>query len=418
MSSDSNPQNQLDIAAMTLDAMGVDPADLAAYLEGKGPTPASIRRITFAEYVPVALDALRESTRRAYRPPLRFIAEGWSVPAQEVADVAQLAKELKLNIKIDPDEATHKRCGRLPVDERIKSPGTDDHRLLFAGWGDEALEHISETKVREGARWIRLRAAHLQAMRAARRVEAGRHVHDHDGRGAEESYIAAMRCLFKLAGGDPDIAVSKADNPAKDIKKPPRKQSPRRMLTDEEVAQAWEVTRTRGDDPELDALLFRFHIISGARREGALNLRLRDLCDDTARVFLREKNQRHQWQPVSPSLVEDLRLFAMSRGATGHNDKVFRYRKRPITGRRYDYWLDDVQEALPWADEIGFDAHTLRHHSGSVIERIAGRAVSQAFLRHTPTVVTDGYTVASEAEVASAVARMTGEPHPLAATTS
>lgn len=414
MSSDSNPQNQLAVAAMTLDAMGVDPADLAAYLEGRGPAPSDSRQVTFAEYVPVALDALRNNTRRAYRPPLRFIAEGWSVPADEVADVARLATELELNLRIEPDEATHKRCGRLPVDERMKRRGADDHRLLFAGWGDEALQRISEAKVREGARWIRLRAAHTNAKRAARREENGRYAHDHDGRGAEETYIAAMRCLFKLAGGDPDIAISKSDNPAKDIEKPPRKQSPRRMLTDDEVAEAWEVTRTRGDDPELDALLFRFHIISGARREGALNLRLRDLCDETARVFLREKNQRHQWQPVSPSLVEDLRVFAMSRGATGRNDKVFRYLTRPITGRRYDYWLENVQEALPWADRIGFDAHTLRHHAGSVIERIAGRAVSQAFLRHTPTAVTDGYTVASEAEVAAAVARMTGERHPLA----
>ena len=160
-------------------------------------------------------------------------------------------------------------------------------------------------------------------------------------------------------------------------------------------------------------MLYQFHIKTGARREGALNLRLCDLDDATARVRLDEKFGQIDWQPAPLSLIRDLRAIAIARGAKGDEDKVFRKHGTPISARRYDSWLKRVQAGLPWADKIGVDAHTLRHHAGSVIERIAGKAVAHRFLRHTGQDVTDIYTEATEAEVARAVALMTGEPHPL-----
>lgn len=166
----------------------------------------------------------------------------------------------------------------------------------------------------------------------------------------------------------------------------------------------------------LDAMLYRLHVTGGARREGGLNLRLCDLDELRGLVRLDEKNGEVRWQPVPPSLVRDLMAFATSRGASNPEDAVFRFKDgRPMTDRRYDTWHKRVQRQLNWADEIGFDAHTLRHHAGSVVERLAGKAVAKAFLGHrSVSDVTDIYTAASQAEVAAAVAVMTGEPHPLA----
>jgi len=99
---------------------------------------------------------------------------------------------------------------------------------------------------------------------------------------------------------------------------------------------------------------------------------------------------------------------------------VFWYRARgsqpcrPLTGRRYDTLFQRVQATLPWADQVAFTAHGLRHTAGTLVERLAGTQVARRFLGHADRTVTDTYTDASEAEVAAAVARLTGQPHPLA----
>jgi len=76
-----------------------------------------------------------------------------------------------------------------------------------------------------------------------------------------------------------------------------------RLLDDTEIGELVDAVRTTSNDPDLDLLLVRFHLETGARRQGALNLELRDLDVRRATVWLREKNDHQREQPVSPSLV-------------------------------------------------------------------------------------------------------------------
>ena len=70
------------------------------------------------------------------------------------------------------------------------------------------------------------------------------------------------------------------------------------------------------DNPALDSLIVWFMVESGARDEGMLGLRLRDLDRDRCTVLLREKNDTDGCdQPISPGLLTALDAFARSRGA-------------------------------------------------------------------------------------------------------
>ena len=69
---------------------------------------------------------------------------------------------------------------------------------------------------------------------------------------------------------------------------------------------------------------------------------------------------------------------------------------------------------MPWSQRTPLTAHVLRHTAITAVERVAGFAVAQAFAGHQPGSVTGTYTKADIHEVAAAVERLTGEPHPLA----
>jgi integrase/recombinase XerC len=93
------------------------------------------------------------------------------------------------------------------------------------------------------------------------------------GVSAQESCVSALRRFFKLALQDGYVTK----NPMKDVEKPPRLRPRRRSFSDDEVAEIYAVTTNGGDDPALDTLLLRFHLETGARRAGALSVRVRDL---------------------------------------------------------------------------------------------------------------------------------------------
>jgi integrase/recombinase XerC len=199
------------------------------------------------------------------------------------------------------------------------------------------------------------------------------------------------------------------------LEKPSRVDGRRRALDQLELEEVFEAVRTTSRDPDLDLLLVRFHLESGARREGALNVRLRDLDARRSTTWLREKFRKEREQPVSPSLLAALEAFAHSRGALTPDDAIFRNpRGRPITRRHYNTLFDHVQAALPWTNRVPVTAHVLRHTAGTAVERIASPAVAEAFLGHAPSSVTGRYTKAKIEEVAAAVAALVGEAHPLA----
>ncbi len=230
-----------------------------------------------------------------------------------------------------------------------------------------------------------------------------------DGRSSRENCIGAVRALFARAERVGLITRS----PAADLEKPRRLPNRRRALEDDELHEVIDAVRTTSSDPDLDLLLVRFHLESGARREGALNLRMSDLDERRATVWLREKFDIERQQPVSPSLIKALSSHAAARGAAAPTDAVFRSnRSRSITRRRYNTLFDRVKPCLPWAERTPVSAHVLRHTAITSVERVAGYAVAQAFAGHSAPSVTGTYTQGRLGEVAAAVAVLTEEAHP------
>ena len=183
----------------------------------------------------------------------------------------------------------------------------------------------------------------------------------------------------------------------------------------------WSIVRSTGNDPELDWMICQTILISGARREGLLNLTLGWIDRDQCTIKLDEKFDKKVDQPVPDWFVHMLHDFAASRGATHPNDKVFRQLKsadgspgRPITSRRLDNLFQRVQSLLAWADRDQITAHTLRHHAIGLVERHAGRQVASAFARHEPEDTSGLYGRASREEVAQAVINIHGGRHPWA----
>jgi hypothetical protein len=84
-----------------------------------------------------------------------------------------------------------------------------------------------------------------------------------------------------------------------------------------------------------------------------------------------------------------------------------------MSARRYDTIFRRARSCLDWADRTPVSAQVLRHTAINAVGRIAGYPVAQAFAGHAPPSVTGRYLHASIAEVAAAVAALTGEAHPL-----
>ncbi|HEY6798608.1 MAG TPA: hypothetical protein VI248_28355, partial [Kineosporiaceae bacterium] len=72
----------------------------------------------------------------------------------------------------------------------------------------------------------------------------------------------------------------------------------------------------------------------------------------------------------------------------------------------------------PWVATQGVSAHWLRHTTLTWVERTHGYAVAQAYAGHSGGRTADGVTAtyvrATLHEVATALAALSGEPHPLA----
>jgi integrase len=93
------------------------------------------------------------------------------------------------------------------------------------------------------------------------------------GRSAEENCVAGLRALYRRAAKARLIAF----DPAAELEQPRRHPSRRRALCAAELEELWEAIGVVSRDPELDMLLVRFHLESGARRAGAIGLCLGDL---------------------------------------------------------------------------------------------------------------------------------------------
>ena len=235
------------------------------------------------------------------------------------------------------------------------------------------------------------------------------------GRTAAEHLISALRCLYRHAVMDG--LISDADNPAIKVAKPRRLASTRRALTDPQMSEIREAAASTGNDPELDCLLLRLHTETACRRGGALALRRADLDPKICLIYLREKGGTARWQPVSPTLMRHLLAHHAERGHPEPTAKLLRYRYgRPLTYRRYDHLWQRLGKELPWVYTQQISTHWLRHTTLTWVERNFGYAVARAFAGHAQpknagTTLT--YVQADIQEVAAALSRLTGEPHPL-----
>ena len=312
----------------------------------------------------------------------------------------------------------------LDVDDLLAAATGEPKPVTVTAWIDEIAPTFSPSTAATYRPYWRLAArllgdrhlAELTTTELAGVVDAAAelarsHRPDSSGRASRETCIAALRALYARAVDAGHVRA----NPAAALRKPLRSTSRRRALDDRELTDLADAIRATSTDPDLDLLLIRLHLETGARRQGALNLRRRDIDLDRATVWLREKNETEREQPASPSLVALLVAHGVGRGGDGPGEAVFRNRRgEPVSGRRYDRLFVRARECLGWDDRTPVSAHVLRHTAITRIGRIAGYPVAQAFAGHAPPTVTGRYLHATLADVATAVAALTGEAHPLA----
>lgn len=277
-------------------------------------------------------------------------------------------------------------------------------RKALKAWPDAEVGEILQTDVV----WF---IQHAKESAVVRRSSRGGHV------AAEHAY-AALRCLFRYAVGN--RLLTPWDDPTAEVTKPRRLPPNRRALQPELVEEIVEVASTTGDDPPLDALLMRTHLETAARRGGALALRLCDLDPDQCQILLHEKAGSSRWQPVSPTLMTALQEHAHLRGAQDPHSNVLRYHNgRPLSVRRYDNLWNRIGEYVPTVRAQGVTTHWLRHTTLTWVERAYGYGVASAYAGHATTAtrahgVTAVYIKADIHDVATALAELTGEEHPLA----
>lgn len=272
---------------------------------------------------------------------------------------------------------------------------------ILQHWGTRRLDEPTPSEINQLVEYIK---THTVARRNAR-----------GGRSAAEHLIAALRCIYRHAENDGHIKT--ADNPALKVAKPRRLPSTRRAVPDTRLAEINHIAATTGDDPALDTLLLRLHTETACRRGGALALRPADLDPDQCLIRLREKGETLRWQPVSPTLMAYLQQHAQQRHAPV-GGQLLRYKNgREISSRRYDHLWVRLGAHLPWVATQQISTHWLRHTTLTWVERNFGYAIARAYAGHSDhdnAGTTATYVRASIPEVATAVAALTGEPHPLA----
>lgn len=272
---------------------------------------------------------------------------------------------------------------------------------MVAAWGERRLDEIA--------------ASDIEAMQHETAATARSRRNSRHGRHAGEHVVAAARAIYNRAIADGLIAST--DSPAHRVAKPRRLPSTRRALTADELDQINAAARTSGNDVVLDALLLRLHTETACRRGGALGLRLADLDTDHCLIRLEEKGGTLRWQPISPALALSLADHAAARGAILPADRLLRYRDgRGLTTRRYDHLWKRLGQELSWVAAQGISTHWLRHTTLTWVERHFGYGIARAYAGHTDSTgpATTTYIKADLHAVATALAAMTGQPHPLA----
>jgi integrase len=278
-------------------------------------------------------------------------------------------------------------------------------RILVEEWGERRIDEPTLAELRALAEQVKERGRQRKGRR--------------NGHGAMANFIDATNNLYNHAVDDKYVTVS--DNPAARLKKPPQQRNPRHALSATQMDQLNDSAATVGPDPELDTLVLRLHTETACRRGGALALRRCDLNEASCTVRLREKGDRTRDQPVSPTLMAALVAHSDKRNPGGAEDDPL---LRELDGRAlrvtyYGYLWIRLARRAPWVATLGVTVHWIRYTTLTWVERNFGYAIAAAFAGHasrgTRRGATHTYVEATLEEVATALAALTGEAHPLAA---
>jgi integrase/recombinase XerC len=335
-----------------------------------------------------------------------------SVPSAAEVDAARL---LLARLGVSPADLIATPQDRVPAPtfaeyiSVVHAAVAEGTRRVYGSYWNRIVQHWGSRRLDEPTpSEIQQLAEHVKAHVVARRNARG-------GRSAAEHLIAALRCIYRHAENDGHIKAG--DNPALKVAKPRRLPSTRRAVPDTRLVEINRIAATTGNDPALDTLILRLHTETACRRGGALALTPADLDGDQCLIRLTEKGETVRWQPVSPTLMAHLQQHADHRHAPA-TGQLLRYTNgQPITARRYDHLWVRIGRHLPWVATQQISTHWLRHTTLTWVERNFGYAVARAYAGHTDSGnagTTATYVRASLPEIATALAVLTGEPHPLA----
>ncbi|MFI5586402.1 tyrosine-type recombinase/integrase [Amycolatopsis sp. NPDC051758] len=276
-------------------------------------------------------------------------------------------------------------------------------RVLVSDWGSRKITEPTTTELMQ-------LAVTVQQQATTRKNSRG-------GYGAMANFVDAVKYLYRQAIADKHLLAT--ENPAAALSKPTRRRSPRHALSNSQLTDINEGAATTGKDPELDTLVIRLHTETACRRNGALMLRSRDLNRDQMTVRLREKGNTVRDQPVSPTLMNALIHHDRQRNFPHDPEgRLLRYRNGdPLTSGYYDRLWQRLGRYKSWISTLGVTAHWLRYTTLTWVERNFGYAVAAAFAGHATSRrsgTTLTYVEGTVQEVATALAALTGEPHPLA----
>ncbi len=180
------------------------------------------------------------------------------------------------------------------------------------------------------------------------------------------------------------------------------------------LAEINQIAATTGDDPELDTLLLRLHTERSRPPRRRAGLASGRPGPDQCLILLREKGETVRWQPVFPTLMARLVQHGQDRHAPPGGQPLRYADGRPITSRRYDHLWIRIGRQLPWVRTQQISTHWIRQ----ILPTSFGFATAQTYAGHEDhgrggkAMAT--YIRAGLPEVATALAALTSEDHPLA----